>query len=157
MNIDFSFSGQVDVVASYAAILSTLIALWEFMKWLKKNEVLVTCNPNMIFMPSSDKNTYVNITVTNKGATQTTITHCVMFYWANRWDKFFNKNKKSFIINEKSLPKIIQPGEQWMGQAIQNEELEKMAQSGLLYIGIIHSMGKKEILNRIKISKKDAK
>lgn len=157
MNVDFSFSGQVDIVASYAAILSTLIAVWEFIKWLKKNEVLVTCVPNMIFMPSPDKNTYVNITVTNKGNTQTTITHCVMFCWENKWDKFFNKNKKSFIVNEKSLPRIIQPGEQWMGQAIQDEDLEDMAQSGLLYMGIIHSMGRKEILNRIKITKKEEK
>jgi len=157
MSIDFSFSGQLDIVALYAAILSTLIALWEFVKWLKKNDVLVTCVPNMIFTPSSDNKTYVNITVTNKGNTQTTITHCVMFYWKNNWDKFFKKNKKSFIVKEMTLPTVIQPGEQWMGQAIQNEELEKMAQNGLLYIGIIHSMGRKEILNRIKINKEEDK
>lgn len=155
MNIDFSFSGQVDIVASYAAILSTLIALWEFIKWLKKHDVLVKCSPNMVFMPSADKKKYVNIVVTNKGATQTTITHCLMYYWKNRFDKIFNRNRQSFIINEQSLPRVIQPGEQWMGQAIQDEKVEKMAQAGILYMGIMHSMKKKEILNRIKIIKEE--
>ncbi len=153
MDIGFSVSGQLDFVALYAAMLSTLIAIWEFMKWLKKNEVTVKCAPNMVFMPSSDDKTYVNITVTNKGNTQTTITHCLMYYWNNRIDKILNRNMQSFIINEHSIPKVIQPGEQWMGQAIQNEKIETMAKNGFLYMGIIHSMNKKEIMNRIKINK----
>jgi len=40
-----------------------------------------------------------------------------------------------------------------MGQVHQDKNMEKMAKEGLLYMGIVHSMGKKEILKRVKISK----
>ncbi len=51
------------------------------------------------------------------------------------------------------IPKVIQPGEQWMGQALQDANIERMGSEGFLYAVIIHSMGKKEVLHRIKISK----
>jgi hypothetical protein len=154
IDLDFSFSGQIDVVAIYAAILSTLIAVWEFFKWRGRNAVEVRCNPNMLFVPSSDDKKYIIANVTNKGNHQTTITHFVGYYWKNRFDKFFNKNREAFIVSCPDLPKVVHPGEQWMGQAHQTEELEKKAKEGFFYMGIIHSMGNKDILKRIIIEDK---
>ena len=111
----------------------------------------------MLFIPSKDKNKYIVANVTNKGQTATTITHFALYYWKNRFDKFFNQAQQSFIVNTDQVPQVIQPGEQWMAQVIQSEELVSMATEGCLYAVIIHSMGKKEILCRIKISKQAKK
>jgi len=153
MNLDFSLSGNLDPVALYAAILSTMIAIWEYTKWRARNCIEVKCNANMLFIPSPDKNKYIVANVTNKGQTATTITHFALYYWKNGFDKFFNRARQSFIVNTDQVPKVVQPGEQWMAQAIQNEELERMASEGCLYAVIIHSMGKKEVMKRIEIAK----
>ena len=157
MNIDFSISENLDPIALYAAILSTIIAIWEYIKWRARNCIEVKCNTNMLFIPSKDKNKYIVANVTNKGQTATTITHFALYYWKNRFDKFFNQAQQSFIVNTDQVPQVIQPGEQWMAQVIQSEELVSMATEGCLYAVIIHSMGKKEILCRIKISKQAKK
>jgi hypothetical protein len=155
MDINFSIDGTIDPIAAYAAIVSTIIAVWEYLKWRKKNEVSLTCTPNMEFFPSNDKKTFIIANVTNKGETQTTVTHFMGYYWESWWDRIFRKNRKAFIVNSPDIPKVIQPGEQWMGQAHQDANIEKMAREGLLYMGISHSMNKKEVLRRVKINKEN--
>ncbi|MDB2415212.1 hypothetical protein N9W34_05520 [Rickettsiales bacterium] len=149
-----NFSGEIDLVATYAAVLSTLIAIWEFVKWKNRNAIKLTCNPNMKFMPSSDGKSYVIANVVNSGSTATTVTHFLAYYWPSRFHKIFRKKRQEFIINCTAVPALVNPGECWMGQAHQDEKIEKMAREGILYMGIIHSMGKNEVLRRVKISKK---
>lgn len=154
MDIAFSVDGSIDPIAVYAAILSTLIAVWEFIKWRGRNAIRMTCTPNMLFFPSPDKQKYIVVKVINRGDRSTTITHMLGYHWKSRFDKFFDRRKKkvsAFIVNSDNVPRVIQPGEEWMGQALQNSEIEKMASEGYLYMGVIHSMGNKEILRRVKI------
>lgn len=151
--MEISFSGEIDLVATYAAVLSTLIAIWEFIKWKNRNAIKLACNPNMLFIPSSDKKKYVIAKVINQGSTPTTVTHFLGYYWPSRFHKIFRKDRQAFIVNCTTVPALVNPGEEWMGQAHQDENIEKMAREGLLYMGIMHSMGKKEILRRIKINK----
>jgi hypothetical protein len=152
MYIQFSLNG-IDPIATYAAVLSTFIAVWEWLKWRSKHEIQLTCTPNMLFISAPDENKYIVAKVTNKGETQTTITHFLGYYWPSKWHRLFKRRKESFIIHALNVPVIVQPGEQWMGQAIQNAEIEKKATEGILYIGVIHSMGKKEVMRRVKIEK----
>lgn len=155
MDIAFSVNGNIDPIAVYAAILSTVIAAWEFIKWRERNAIKITCTPNMLFFPSRDKQKYVVVKVINRGDRPTTITHMLGYYWKNRLDRFFDRRKKkvtAFVVNSDNVPKVIQPGEEWMGQALQNNEIEKMASEGYLYMGVIHSMGNKEVLRRVKIT-----
>jgi hypothetical protein len=141
-------------VALYAAVLSTAIAIWEYIKWRNRHYLEVICNANMLFLPSTNKKKYIIAKVTNKGETPTTITHLVFYYWPNRLNRFLKRKRKSFVVNSDQVPKMLNPGEQWFGQVEQNDDIEKMALEGLLYAVVIHSMSKKEILRRIRISKK---
>ena len=152
MEIHFLINGGIDIVALYAALLSTAIAVWEYIKWRGRNNVEVTCNANMLFFPSANKKKYVVVKATNKGETPTTITHLAMYFWKNRFDRLFKRERQSFMINSDQVPKIVNPGEQWFGQIEQNDEIEKMAAEGLLYAVLIHSMGRKEIIRPINIS-----
>ena len=152
--MEINFSGNIDLVATCAAVLSTLIAIWEFIKWKNRNAIKFTCNPNMLFIPSSNNEKYVIAKVINQGSTATTVTHLFMYYWPSYFHKIFRKKRQSFIVNCTTVPALVNPGEEWMGQALQDESIEKMASEGILCMGIIHSMGKNEILRRIKIDKK---
>lgn len=108
----------------------------------------------MLFFPSKDKQKYVIVKVINRGDRPTTITHLVGFCWKSRWDVIFDRKKKkasAFVVNSDNIPRVVQPGEEWMGQTIQNEELERMASQEFLYLGVIHSMANKEILQRVRI------
>ncbi len=37
MDMNFSIDGEVNLLALYAAVLSTFIAVWEVLKWRKKD------------------------------------------------------------------------------------------------------------------------
>ena len=39
MDVQFSVNGNIDPIAAYAAILSTFIAVWEWLKWRSKHEI----------------------------------------------------------------------------------------------------------------------
>jgi hypothetical protein len=153
MELNFSFVGTIDPVALYAAILSTMIAVWEAIKWRARNRIEVRCSANMIIVPSANNNKYICTTVVNKGEFPTTLTHLVVFYWENRIDRTFKKPVKTMFVNTNQVPKVVNPGEQWMVQALQDDEIEKMASEGYLYFGIIHTMGAKKIFRRVKIKK----
>lgn len=154
MNVNFSMNGVIDPLAAYAAILSTLIAIWEFLKWRNRHSIRLSCNPNMEFFPTSDNKTYIIANVINTGETPTTITHFLGYYWESWFHKLFKSNTKAFIVSAVNVPAVVQPGGQWMGQVHQDENIEKMAHEGLLYIGVVHSMRKREVLQRLKINKK---
>jgi hypothetical protein len=154
MTIAFSVNGSIDPIAMYAAVLSTVIAVWEFIKWRGRNAIKMMCTPNMLFFPSRDKQKYIVVKVINRGDRPTTITHMLGYHWKSRLERLLDRKKRkanAFIVNSDNVPKVIQPGEEWMGQALQNSEIEKMASEGCLYMGVIHSMGNKEILRRVKI------
>lgn len=148
MNVDFLITGEIDIVALYAALLSSMIAIWEVIKWRGRNAVHVSCKVNMQLIPSVDNQTYVVVTVINRGDRQTTITHFFGYYWDSWLDKIFNRNRKAFFINNHEIPKVIVPGEQWIGQVNQNE-IEELASKGRMYIGICHSLSEKDLLVRV--------
>jgi hypothetical protein len=154
MDFNFSLSGTVDPVALYAAILSSAVAVWEFIKWRQKNAIEVTFMANMKFMPSVDNNSWIIAKVINKGDTQTTITSFHGYVWKNRLDRFLGRKKSlitAFIIPTDNLPKIIEPGEQWIGKLLQNEEIKNFAHKQILYLCISHTMSKKDVVKRLKI------
>jgi len=157
MDFQFSLNGEIDPIAAYAAMLSSALGIWELVKWRHRHAVRLSVNPNMLFIPSSDKNKYIVASVTNLGETATTITHYLAYHWPSRWHKLVKKGQTSFIVNSDKVPHVLQPGEQWMGQALQDEEMEGLGSTGILEMGIIHSMSKKEILQRVKIIPKAEK
>lgn len=151
MDIHFSLDGSIDLVAIYAALLSSILGVWEFFKWKHRHAIRLSVTPNMLFFPSSDNQTYIVAKVTNIGQTATTITHFIGHHWPSFWHKLIKKEGTSFVVNAINTPHLLQPGEQWMGQAIQNDEMERFGSTGVFRMGIIHSMNNKEVLKRVRI------
>ena len=154
MEFNFTIDGTLDPVATYAALLSTLIAFWEVLKWRARNAIAFKCFPNMEMVPSIDKKTYIVADFTNKGDTQTIVTNLGLYYWERWYHRFLRKKWKNFIVKEDSIPFTVQPGAIWKGMIVQNDELEQMARNGYLYVVVFHSMSQKGVMKRIKLSTK---
>ncbi len=160
MTLDFSISGDIDPVALYAAILSTVIAIVGLYQWWARNRISVKCNGNMVMIPSVDDHRYISVTVTNTGVSATTITGLYFHYWESPWKRIFrSKAAQTYFAHKVKTPHVLPPGEQWQAQVPQDggvdsssDDFEGMASKGLLYAVVAHSMGGKNgVLCRVKI------
>ena len=151
MELAFTINGSLDPVAAYAALLSTFIAIWELFKWWIRNAVILRCHPNMQIFPSVDQKKYVLADFTNKGQIQTVITNLCLYYWDKWHHRFFKKKWKHFWVKPvgNAIPFTVQPGEIWKHKIIQNEEIEKMARDGYLYVVVFHSMSNNPVMQRV--------
>jgi hypothetical protein len=143
-------------IAIYAAVLSTIVFVWNVFVWWRTGPRLkVSASSNMkMFGPGvSDDSTYIVTNVSNVGTQQTTITHVVGFVYRNRWARFRNKRSETFVVNHTMpaypLPYVLPAGQTFMSMALQDEAVEKRSRDGLLYVGIIHSFRARPVLARV--------
>jgi hypothetical protein len=159
-------------VARYAAQIS-LWALWvsggalfvaalafglEFRRWLDEGVRLslsVMVGARIIGGYERDDNKYLNVTVTNRGSSPTTITHMVLYDYPNRLARWVPQclyrrvkrfHAETAVVNAIGspgpIPFVLEPGRMWMGRATQTPDLERMIEGGRLYVGIICSHSK---------------
>lgn len=149
-------------VAWWGAIVATLVFLWDIYKWVKSGaSVVVSAQPDMQTFGGLTQNlegtNYVVVEAINKGNKKTTITHSVAYYYSSFIGRLLKKRTKTFFVANtglaQPLPYVLEPGERWLGIMQQNEDLEDMAKQGYLYCGIIHSLKKKAVLQRVRIER----
>lgn len=150
-----------EVAAWWGASVASSVLVWDIIKWnMKGSRLNISASPNMEsfggdFGVENDQ-TYIIITVSNRGDRKTTLTHVVGYYYKNRLQKLRNKHKKAFLVTSaafaKPIPLILDVGEQWTGGIIQEPELEDLSRKGYLYCGVFHSSSKKPILVRVVIN-----
>lgn len=142
-------------VAVYAAIVATGTLYFQIRRWGPRPHL--TVSPNSRTFPLSDKQLYVMVKVSNRGSLATTINaHCVHIY-DNWWKKFRRQPSKSGVVREpqlpfnlKSLPHVLEPGEEWSGFITQSGDFEKWAESGRLYVAIYTSHTSRPIVKHVK-------
>lgn len=122
----------------YAAVVATGALFLEVRRWFESGTRLhVTYMLNAITFPRDGERNYIVITVANRGDTATTITHLGFQAYGTRWDRLCRKASASFIANnpspEQPIPHFIEPGGRWMGMCIQNDEINRLLDSGLLW------------------------
>jgi hypothetical protein len=149
MELDFTINGSLDPVAAYAALLATFHGIWGIWQWRTRNAVRFRCHPNTQPFPSVDKKIYIDFT--NKGQTQTTIMGLHLYHWDKWHHRFFRKKWRKFFVRDGSIPIpcTIQPGAIWQGVIPQEEEFEKMARNGYLYVVVFHSMSNNPVMQRV--------
>jgi hypothetical protein len=146
-----------EFIAAYSAIVSTAVASWQVYARMSEGPRLkVTCNPNMRMGGGSiqDDNDYIVVNATNTGNRSTTIQGVGMHAFANRWKRFRRKPEMSWVVNTSPpgnvVPHVLEPGHNFMTLALQNEEVRKTSREKLMYMTVWHSMGKREILVRLR-------
>lgn len=136
-------------IAAYAAVVSTFVLGWDAYKWLASGpRIQVTASPGMSRIGGvvEDPNTYISVTACNVGDRATTITNLGGIYFDSWWKAYILRRRatQAFIISDPSqaqrIPYRFDVGDQWIGLAIQTEEVEQWATSGYLFI-IVYTSG----------------
>jgi len=143
-------SDQIDLIAIYAAIVATLVFLWDIIKWWRKGARLhMRCNTNMIIVPSDSSEKYIIVNIANNGDLPTTIQSMSYMNYSSKWPIIRKRDNTAFLVNETSLPHILRPGEYWQGMSVQDEKLEKLAKKGCLFCEVHHSGSRKPIRAKV--------
>jgi hypothetical protein len=111
--------------------------------------------------PRYKGNTYVSITVTNRGNEPTTITNLGLKGFDTIIQRWFGKEQFAAIINHAlagyTLPGLIAVGSDWRSLCHQTAEIEDLARRKLLYVWISHTFSDKLLLKRVLIVEKKSK
>ena len=153
-----------NLAAWWGASVATLLLIWDVFKWIlsSRANIVVSVAPNMQIIGGASNTIseefYVVVSATNKGNKKTTITLLVGCRYKSFINKIRKKAEMSFFIKNtgfsQPLPYVLEPGEIWLGEILENEILEKIGCDGYLYCGIHHSLSKKAVLKRVMIRKK---
>jgi hypothetical protein len=149
------------VAAWWGATTATLVFLWDIYKWRQGGaRIRLTVSPNMQHMGVianwiDPNQTLVAVEAVNVGNKKTTVTHLFASYFPNRWARIRRKSTRTLFVGlpdgNQPLPFELDPGARWIGAMLQNQELEELSRSGLLYVGIHHSMATGGVLVRLVI------
>ena len=156
--------------------VSVAVFALQFRRWLDegvKLSMVVMAEAKLIGGAPPDENTYIAITVTNRGTAATTITHMLLYNYPDRLSLFLSKCPRfmrrwfkkrrpaTFVVNtvQMPLPHVLEPGRTWRGMAVHTPDVQKMIKGDRLFVGVIGSHSNKALLRRVRAwtPSKDAK
>jgi hypothetical protein len=147
-----------EIVAWWGAVIASLVLVWDVYKWARQGPKLrINVRPNMQTYGISEyeEGTYVVVDAVNVGSLPTTISIIGLTYYKNTFYRLIRKAEAHFVspspVLTQPLPFLLEPGRQWTGGLIQNEELEKMAKEGVLLCLVYDAWHKKPYKKRINI------
>lgn len=168
------FSAGSLVVAACAFVL-------ELRRWFDEGVRLsMSVMPDAVIVGGGkkDPDTYLHITVANRGTGATTITHMVLynypdrlslflsrlpsalFHWPGFLRRWFAKHgTENFVVKTDQVPHALDPGRTWQGMARHSPQIEKMIKDGRLFVGVIGSHSRRPFVRRVRrwTPPKDAK
>lgn len=152
-----------EIAAWWGASVATLVLLWDVYKWKRKGpRLLMRLSPNMQVWgdPHREGKTWVSVTVSNIGDAPTTIKGIGMEFYSNWYRRIrLRPNRAAVFPNPNDtfpLPKVLNPGEEWLGLIPQervdkNRDLEELARTGYLIIWLSQSHRQREMRRRLTI------
>lgn len=153
---ELKFGDTLDPVALYAAVVSTIVLLWEWFKWWRGEASFeVTANPNMFDLSSDidQINPLIAIEVRNTGKVPTTITHVVLMAYKSPVHRLFDKPAKKAIVNSGTAQRVpceVQSGGRFLATGQQNDLVIGWSQHYALYAGVSHTLSRRPLLARIR-------
>jgi hypothetical protein len=156
---------STEIAAWWGAIVASFVLAWDIYKWLRDGPRLkMRISPNMEIWgdPLREGKTWVSITVTNIGNRPTTIKGVGMEFYKNWYCRIRNRIEKAAVFPNPNdhfpLPRILNPGEEWMGFIPQERidkgiDLEEMSQIGHLIIWLSQSHKEQAIKKRLLVPK----
>ena len=150
-------------IAAYAAIISTFLLGWDAYKWLAsgaKIDLSASADMQIVGAAVPDPNTYISVTAMNVGDRPTTITNLGGMYFESWWRAYLTRRnpKTAFIITEPSkaqpIPYRFEIGAQWMGLALQTDDIVQKARNGYLFFILYSATGGRGQRVRIRMREK---
>lgn len=151
--IEFHWKGELDPIAVYAAVVSTIAAGltgWNYFRDRARLRLTVTPETMLIGSgdPDLDEEDLIAVRVINRGMKPTTITGLYFMDCGNRWNTFWRSGKTHYaVINPQpkndppNLPKELKPNEQWTGYIRLRPDLAPNIGNGchVAFVGATHS------------------
>jgi hypothetical protein len=146
-------------VAVYAAVVSTLVLAWDFVKWRMSGPRLriILHMPVMLSGNGQDESIpYLAVTVTNVGDRPTTLNRFGAMVYKNDWLALVQRNRPECSLffpgmpTAKRLPLVLEPGQQWQNFVVQSD-LMTFASGKYLMISIFHSHSAMPALQHVRI------
>lgn len=151
-------------VAIYAAIVATGVLSLEVRRWVEAQaRLVISVSPGMktFNIPETEGKTYVVVTVVNRGASPTTLTHLALLGFSTKWQRLRRKHCRAAVVYPKipgttsgQLPHILEPGGEWKGMILENDTLREWADEGHLYAAIYASHSDRPTLEAVKLKPK---
>lgn len=152
-------------IAGYAAFVATFVLGWDVYKWLSsgaKIDLSASAGMRLVGGQVADDKIYVSVTAWNIGDQPTTITNLGGLYFESWWHAFITRRKASmaFVIAQPSevqrIPYRFEVGDQWIGMAIQTDDIVKMARDGYLFLVLYTAKGGRGHRVRLKVREKES-
>ena len=146
-----------DYAAWYAAIVATLIAILNFVKWKMSGPSIsgeAKANWKTSGIPVTEGKVVAIASLTNRGDTPATLTSWGL-YWYPAKGSLCRKNRKAaFVIMGGAggygvIPCKLSPGDTWKGITEQNAEMDKMLSEGRLFFAFGFSHTNKEVIMQL--------
>ncbi len=152
-------------IAAYAAVVATFVLGWDVYKWLSsgaKIDLSASTGMQIVGGLVPDDKTYISVTAWNIGDQPTTITNLGGLYFESWWRAFITRRKhtKAFVVTEPSqvqrIPYRFEVGDQWIGMAIQTDEIVQMARDGYLFLVLYTARGGRGHRVRVRVREKES-
>lgn len=151
-----------DWVALYAAIVATLVFVWDIVKFVRSGpKVKVKMAPNSVLIGNGNfsEEKYIRFQIDNIGDRDTTIQSVTGVVYNNWFKKLIGSPKKDghFFVpgflhtGDKDIPQIIKVGETWSGCVLQEGKLVELTQQNIVMINIHGNFSSKPILKKLTI------
>lgn len=152
---------NTDYIAIYAAIVATIVLLWDIYKWLWSARLRLTgrVSTNMMILdsmnPTGSEERYIVLNVENRGGIPCTVTNVVLAHYKTGIEWIRGKPSSNAVITHSnefgySLPYKLEPyGGEFRSKVLQTDELVDWGNDGYLYIGICHTMSKNTFWCRV--------
>lgn len=157
MELTFHISDRIDLVAIYAAIVSTCVLTWNIVTWtLTGPRLRGAARLGMKMLGDADDDDdrwYVVVNVANIGTAPTTITHVFVYGYANWFQYLSGRQTKSAFVKigppSHPIPYVLKNGETFMALINQDKELEEWSRTTRLYVAIAHSSTRRNLFMRL--------
>lgn len=165
MTTFFHLENALDVVAIYAAIVSTVAIIIDLIRWWTSGPKLIldiNFSVHVLRITRKDQ-PVIMLNVSNVGDRATTISSVFFIGYDNWFKKFVGKPSLNAIVNYShddypklltpQLPKKLEVGDIFNHACLQDEFVISNATKKLLYLGVRHAFAKKPLLVRISATK----
>jgi hypothetical protein len=158
MQDNFSIIHEIDPVALYAALVATIVLVWDVIKWMGERQAVslnvIVPAETMTETNGLESGPLAALSVSNIGNKPTTITHIVIQYYSNWIRVVANRPNKTMWVPTPNarlpIPHELNIGRQWIGAVNYDENLKQMADNGYVYFEVYYTSGKKPVRARIK-------
>ena len=147
------FSNWVSLAA--LAIASGALAL-EVRRWRESGPRLhLSCMADAVTFPDDNGEPKLALTVINRGAAPTTLTHMVGYIYKSPWQRIRHHPSTAGVVAANNIPFQLGVNQTWIGMMTYNEKTSDARKKGHLYVGVISAHSSGHFLVRVPPPKTD--